>query len=425
MIQTGSAAAADSRPSVAPLVRLRYLLWAVLALYAASTIRSIVHLIPKHRISDVIMGPWYYLDYSDGFVRRALPGALLKLTFGPSDTSVEAVGWSLSFVGALAVVFIAIRIGAVASRPGAGLLATTLVVIAPLGITTVIRDPGRSDSIGMLAMAAMLLVATARRPSLALAVGVAALGTAIAVASQEFLLAFLAPVVVSLIYVALRAQTPARAPGFTKRWATFTLIALLPGIALAMASALTKPSAAYLQNLDERSHPQTCCGASWELRHSLFGVWSWVLHSRGIGPILLSSLVWLAVYCTTVIVLRVVLGRLGRWYWLSAACFALLAAMSVAALDVRRWWTLGMVGHLAVTAILASHDPPVREESNAWAPRVARYVIPLAFVVALYGQSLPNTVRPREDGWYSMSYYVGPLYAERFIPFWFQGFDQQ
>ncbi len=371
------------------------------------------------------MGPWYYLDYSDGFVRRGLPGELLRLTWGASPVSVEVVGWGLSLAAVPALVFVAMRIGSLASRPGARLAASTLVLIAPLGITTIIRDPGRGDCVGMIAMAAMLLVATKRRPSPAVAVGVAALATAIAVASEEFLIIFLAPAVASLLYVTVRARSPIGAQGFGKRCATLISLALLPGIALTLASAVTKPSSAYLDNLERRSHKSGGVGAVWELHHSLGGVMTWVLHRRELGAIVASTFIWLFVYLVTVIAIRIAVGRLSIWYWVSATYFALAAAISVVALDVRRWWTLGLVGHLAVTGILASHDRPPREAESTWVRRVGPYVVPLALLVSLYGQSLPNTVRPPQDGWGGMSYYVGPLYAKRFVPFWLRGLDQE
>lgn len=409
-----------SKSSVVPTALTRYLLWAVLVVYAASSVRSVVRLIPAHRIRGGIMGPWFYLDYSDGFVRRGLPGELLRLIWGPSPVSVEIVGWAISFVAAAAMIFIALRIGSLAQRPGAGLVATTIVLITPLGITTIIRDPGRGDYIGMTAMAAMLLVATTRRPSPAVAVCAAALGTAIAVASQEFLIAFLAPVVGSLLYVTVRVRSPTGTPGFAKHCAKLISFALLPAIALTVASAVTKPSSAYLHNLHHRSHPQAGHGADWELGQSLGGVMEWVLQSRGLGAIIATTSIWGLVYLVTVLAIRIVVGRLGTWYWISATYFALVAATSTVALDVRRWWTLGLVSHLVVTGILASHDRPPREETSAWVRR-ARYAVPLAFLVLLYGQALPNTVRPSTDSGGAMSSYVGPGYVRMLVPFWLHG----
>jgi hypothetical protein len=325
----------------------------------------------------------------------------------------------ISLAGVAAVIFIALRIGSLARRPGARLVATTLVVITPLGLTTIIRDPGRADYIGMAAMAAMVLVAATRRPSLAAAVCVAGFATAIAVASQEFLIAFLAPVVGAAIYVTVRRQDPA-GTGFGKRCAKLSSLALLPAVVLVAASAATKPSAAYLHNLDRRSHSQTEFGAVWELGQSLRSVIEWVLQTRGLGAIFATTTIWLLIYLATVTAIRIVVGRLGIWYWLSATYFALTAAISMVALDVRRWWTLGLVGHLAVTAILGSHDRP-REETSAWAARIGRYAIPLAFLALLYGQSLPNTVRPPDDSGGAMSYYIGPGYASALLLFWLHG----
>jgi hypothetical protein len=398
----------------------RYVLWVVLVVYAASSIRSVVRLIPAHSIRDGIMGPWFYLDYSDGFVRRGLPGELLGLVWAPTPVSVEVVGWAISLVGVAAVIFIALRIGSLAQRPGAGLVATTLVVITPLGITTIIRDPARADYIGMAAMAAMLLVATRGRQSPAVAVGVAAFATAIAVASQDFLIVFLAPAVASLVYVTVRQQTPVGTPGFVKHCAKLISLALLPAVALAVASAATKPSAAYLHNLERRSHAEQDHGAVWELGQSLGGVMKWVLDIRGVGAIIATTCIWLFIYLTTVVAIRIVVGRLGPWYWLSATYFALMAGMSVVALDVRRWWTLGLVGHLAVTAILGWHDRP-REETSLRVRRIATYAVPLAFLMLLYGQSLPNTVRPSTDDGGAMSYYISPGYVRALVPFWLHG----
>jgi hypothetical protein len=369
------------------------------------------------------MGQWFYLDYSHGFVRRALPGELLALVSGASPRSVEVLGWAISFAAVPALVFIAWRIGALASRSEARLVATTLVLICPLGLTTILRDPGRMDYIGMVAMAAMLLVATLTRASLVVAVLVAAFGAALAVASEEFLIVFLTPVVVALLYVTVRERSPTGAHGVTSLCAMLSAVALLPAVTLAAASVVAKPSSAYLDTVDVRSNASVQIGAVFELRAGFRGNLHWVFDNRAVGAMAATTLIWLFIYALTVIALRIVLGRLGGWYWVSASYFALGALLGLVTIDYRRWWTLAFVSHLVVVGILGARERHPREETSGWSRRVGIGVVALAFLVSLYGQILPNTVRPSDDPGGAMSSFVGNEYVKLLVPFWLRGKD--
>jgi hypothetical protein len=408
-----------SKPLRAGEALSRGALWLLILVYAVSSIRSLVRLIPAYTI-DRYIAPWYYLDYSDGFVRRGLPGELLRQTWGTSRLSVEIAGWALTFAAVPALIYIAVRVASLAQRDNK-LAVIALLILAPLGLTTTIRDPGRYDSIGVIAMAAILLVATTKRNSVVIAVSVATLSTSIAVASEDFLIAYLAPAVAALLYVTLNGDRSTDASHFRMRWAKLTTLALLPGVVLAVASLALKPSSAYVDDLVRRSNPQTSLSADWELRRSVLSVFRWTLDTRGLGNMVATMTIWCLIFLVTITGIRILVGPLGRWYWLSAGYFAFSATVvSIVATDYRRWWTLALLGHFTVVGILGARST-TRQEANLWALRLRRFVIPVVVVLSLYGQSLPNSVRPRDEGWGGLSKVIGPGYPEGLIPFWVQG----
>jgi hypothetical protein len=333
---------------------VRRLCWLLLFLYVASSVRSLVRLIPAYSI-DRYIAPWYYVNYTDGFVRRGLAGEVLRLVWTQSKVPVEFAGWGVSFIGVLGCLFIGYRIVLLASGATARLVTATLLVLSPLGLTTVIRDPGRFEDIGMMAMAVMVLVA-ARRASPVVTVAAAAVVTAIAVASEELVLPYIAPVVLALLLVnlnACRREGEQRVrPG--ARCAGLLSLAFLPGVAI-----------------------------------------------------------WLGVYLATIVGVRIVIGPLGRWYWPSAAYMTLVTLVILfSGIDIRRWWTISLVAHFSVVAILRSRER-VPKETKAWVGRVAPVALVAVFIVSLYGQTLPNTVRP--DGYY------GGSYVDVLTPFWIEG----
>jgi hypothetical protein len=326
---------------------------------------------------------------------------------------VEFAGWGVSLIGVLGCLFIGYRIVLLASGATARLVTATLLVLSPLGLTTVIRDPGRFEDIGMMAMAVMVLVA-ARRSSPVVTVAAAAVVTAIAVASEELVLPYIAPVVLALLFVNLSAcrregEQRVRPGG---RCAGLLSLAFLPGVAIALASVTVQPSARYLADLQVRADPQKPYNAVWALGHQSVSTFMDVLWRSRAASLPEDTAIWLGVYLATIVGVRIVIGPLGRWYWPSAAYMTLVTLVILfSGIDIRRWWTISLVAHFSVVAIRSRERVP--KETKAWVGRVAPVALVAVFIVSLYGQTLPNTVRP--DGYY------GGSYVDVLTPFWIEG----
>ena len=267
------------------------------------------------------MGPWFYLDYSDGFVRRGLPGELLRLIWGPSPVSVEVVGWAISFVAVAAMIFIALRIGSLSERPGAGLDLRPRSY-CHLGITTIIRGPGRGlhqdDCHGSNAVGRndKTTVTGCRSQCCG-----ARHGDCRGIAGVPDSLSRACCRVTPLRH--RPCASPIRTPDSLST-AKLISFALLPAISADCRECGRKPSSAYLQNLDSRStfadRAQRRLGA-WTKPWRCHGMG--VFETRGFGAIIATASIWGFVYLVAVIAIRIVVGRLGTWYWMSATYFAL------------------------------------------------------------------------------------------------------
>lgn len=375
--------------------------------------RAFVHLVPRHFIADQYIGPLYYVDYSHGFVRRGLPGEVLALLWDHSRSSTEVAGWTLTALALIAAVVIALQTARREPRPVPRCLIASLILLSPLSVTTILRDAGRYDAVGLVVMACLLWWTSTRAPRVGVLLSFAFLATAIAVACEEFLIVYLAPVVIALVYRYVPANGPRR---LDRRTAGLAGLCLLPGAAVALASIVTTPSASYLAAVQEAADPSTKKNPAYFLGLSLRENVSYVA-SHGWRYVILAGAIWLIVYVLTVGAVSIAAGRSGPWYWASAAYFALAAiAISVIALDARRWWTLALLSQMAVTGIAPAEQRTVGRATGARLRLVAPLVIPLAFAVSLYAQPLPKTV-------IHPSSLAGSAYGKHFVSFWFRGSD--
>ena len=386
---------------------------AVLVVFLASSVRAFVLLLPRHFISDQYIGTLYYVDYSHGFVRRGLPGELIALVWRHSRSSSEVAGWTLTILAVVAVVVIALRAARLVAGTTSRLLVVSLVLLSPLSVTTVLRDPGRYDAIGLVLMGWLIWWTSVRAPRPALLLSFAVVATAIAVACEEFLILYLAPVVVALVYRHVPAGGRRRLDG---RSAVIAALCLVPAAAVALASAAVTPSASYIAEIERVANPSTKLNPAYFLGLSLHGNVSYVA-SHGWRYVIATGAIWLFVYVLTVVAISIATGRTEIWYWASAAYFALTAiAISIVALDARRWWTLALLGHVTVAGIAGIGE---RSASRARSPKLrpaAGIVVALALAVSVYAQSLPKTViRP--------SSIAGTAYGDHFVSFWFRGSD--
>src|SRR5262249_39619116 len=81
--------------------------WAMVGLLLIDSVRAVIFAIPRHSIIDGYIGPLYFVDYSNGFIRRGLPGEVIRIvTGGHSRTSTEVAGWTLTLLATLAAIAI-------------------------------------------------------------------------------------------------------------------------------------------------------------------------------------------------------------------------------------------------------------------------------------------------------------------------------
>ena len=384
---------------------------AALAVFGASSGRAFAELVTEHSISDSWVGPGYFVDYSGGFVRRGLPGEAIRLVWGHSQLSSEVVGWTLTRLTVLAVAAIALQAADAALSTTARCLSALLVVVSPLSITTILRDPGRYDGLGVIVMA--LLLGPARRQGISprYVAWAATVGVAIAVLSEELLFLFLAPVVAAVLYrVVSEREGKAIAPAQSiRRVARLAGLALIPGAVVAVASIAATPSHGYLDAVQNEADSHSKLNAAWALGLSLREEIDFVT-SYGSRYVVGTGALWLVIYSISIAGFAVLTRRGGLPYWASGIYFGLAPiALSVVGVNARRWWTLAFLSHVATTTGGFAAGP-----ASARAQRRGAVVVAIAFLVAIYGQSLGKTVlHPTDIG--------GSDYASGFVPFWLRG----
>src|SRR6185436_5144269 len=83
--------------------------WVLVGLLALVSIRAFVHMVEVRSIVDQYIGPLYFVDYSDGFIRRGFVGEVVDLVAGHGRTSTEVAGWTLTLLGTFAAIAIVLQ----------------------------------------------------------------------------------------------------------------------------------------------------------------------------------------------------------------------------------------------------------------------------------------------------------------------------
>lgn len=308
--------------------------------------------------------PNYWLDYRFGFVRRGLPGEVLRRVVKgpPRYRQVEATAVGLSRAAALSVVPMALQAARRAPRRLPRVVATALLVLSPLTCSLLLHDIGRYDAVGVLVLA---LLAGARSAwlRLPLPVGAVLLAAAVclAAATEEFLLAVVAPAAMA----AVTLLAAGRELCFERRLLLLGVV-LGPGAVVAGASLLVPaPRAALLAARDEATRAGV--GLADAMGDSLAALDRGLVENlaffRLFEPtaVTLSLALWAGLYVITTAVLRRLLGA-GRPYRSLVAVHALVgAALCTVATDFRRWWGLALLGLVATVVLLepAGLEEPV------------------------------------------------------------------
>jgi len=306
------------------------------------------------RIRCTFVGPQYYLSYEHGFVRRGLPGEVIRLLGGPAKVSIDAFGWRLTAAEVVAVVALAAIVFVQLRGSPLRFAAAALVLLSPLSAPLFLVDPGRYDAVGVVALLVIVLLgylsAERRRPLLV--GGVATATMVIAALSEEFLVLFL---LVPAALVMSRHVESARRP---RRAAVAIAAPIAIGFAVAISSTVTRPTQAEVDaiQLANGRTPSTFDAALF-MRATIVSEARYVA-DHGLQQLLHTGLIWLAVSTLALLVLAGAYRLGGRWYWaltVSNACLVL--AFSVLALDQRRWWTLAFLSQIAAVAIRYAHPP--------------------------------------------------------------------
>jgi hypothetical protein len=361
--------------------------WAGLLALVGTVLRSVPALIAAaHRpwlLNDYNASNWW-LDYGiAGFVRRALPGQVLTWLVGGPPSAWQVTGASLTIAGA-AVVATAWLAWTLARRaePHVRLPVAALVVASPLAVGQVIRDIGRYDAIGISAVALMVATAKYRRAAPVIA-GIALL---VAGLSEEFLVAYAAPVAA---IVAARGRSgwhrigvPAAAVG--------------PGVVVTAVSSLMPVTVHDLANAEAAAHAarpdvlpghQTAIASLWQtpgeaLGHLADMHW-WVVP--------LSIAVYGGCFAVTGALLWYLVGRPARFDLYALGFAVVTVALSLTATDYQRWWSVAFVSAVAVLALLvdgrAAERPSDRPAVDV--PVWCAVVLAAVLLVSVAGQLGP------------------------------------
>ena len=316
--------------------------------------------------------PGYWLDYRSGFVRRGLPGEVLRRVAGGSPTyrQMERTAVVLARASALSVVPMAAE--AALRAPGGPPRAVTagLILSSPLTCSLLLHDVGRYDAIGVLVLA-LLSTGRAAWLRLPLPVSTALLAGAVAgaVASEEFLLAVLTPAAIAAVG---RLAHEHRASQAARRWLLGGVLG--PGALLAGASLLVPaPGDAIAAARAEAARAGV--GARGAMGDSLSAVDRGFVENlaffRLFRPTAVGSSfgLWAGLYSVTAGVLGELLGEgAGRRYRQAATAHALVAtALSASLLLVAAAVVQGVA--------IARSAPALRRHGSAYAILVALFVV--------------------------------------------------
>jgi hypothetical protein len=298
--------------------------------------------------------PNYWLDYRCGFVRRGLPGELLRRMVGgtPTHRQVTVFAAGLSQAAALSVVPMAIQVSRRAPDRLHQVVAATLLVLSPLTSSLLLYDVGRYDAVGVLVLA--LLVAArsvwARLPLPVAAVLLAA-GVGLATATEEFLFAVVAPAAAAAVR---SAGGPDLSPG---RRLLLLCAVLAPGAAVAGVSLLVPaPRAALHAARDEATRagvgpPGVMGDALAALDRSLVENLAFFRLFEP-TPIVQSLTLWSGLYLVTAMLLGRLLGPRRSYHALAGVQGVVGAALCTVGADFRRWWGLALLGLVATIGLL-------------------------------------------------------------------------
>ncbi len=315
----------------------------------------------------------YWLDYRYGYARRGLPGEVLRRVTGgsPSYAQVERTAMGLARASALSVVPMAVDASTRAPGTLPRTMAVGLLVSSPLTCSLLLHDAGRYDAVGVLALA---LMSTGRevwlRPPLPVGAALLSGTLAAAVASEELLLAVLAPTVIAAVD---RLAHEHRASRAARPWLLGGVMgpgALLAGASLLMPVPRDAVAAARAEAAGAGVEPPGAMGDSLDALDRGFLenlAFFRLFRPTAVG---LSLGVWAGLFSLTAGILGKLLGvGTHSRYRLMVTAHALVATtLSAVGADFRRWWGLALTGLISTVPLV---EPAGRPEP-----------VPVAVIVA-------------------------------------------
>ena len=358
----------STRP-VLPVLGALLIILSALEVLLVTALSLTVELVGGRPLTPYV-APQYWLDYDAGYVRRGLPGEVLRLLSSgrtPTYAAAEVFGVGLSLAAVLAMAVLALLLARQAPHRWSALALAAAVVVGPLGLPLLARDLGRYDAVGVLVLVALAAIPWSRLPPVLVLLGAAALAV-VAVASEEFLVVLVVPVALAAVWPTLRRD---RVP---RGWAVVValpsvvvagLSALLPAPPTVLRSALAAARAAGVPPSVPLVPGQTDHDAVSRLGYGFVEnvrTYYSILTPAGVAG---TTLIWAATYLVLVGLVWHLLGRSVRErafvLLTTGGAFAALA-LSVAGIDFRRWWTLAAVAVLCVVLQLTcgGRRPPRR-----------------------------------------------------------------
>ncbi|WP_432491853.1 hypothetical protein [Kineococcus gypseus] len=343
----------------------------------------------------------YWLGHGAGFVRRGLPGEVLARAVGgaPDLAQAQRAALGLTLAGAAGALVLTAALVLAARGAWRRAALAAVVLSSPLTLPLLAHDLGRYDALGWVVLPVLALLPWRGRRAWPTALLSAAL-VAAATATEEFLVAAAVPVVLLGVREAL--------PGRRARAAAAGLVALGPGLALALASALVPaPPAAVAAALERGAAAGAVLGDPNAVT-TLAGTWRaqlrWVRDLQPEG-VVLAVLVTGGLAAAAGALAWWALGRPAPRAAAAAGAWAsaLALALHAVGVDHRRWWSLALLTFLAclLRLVRAQRARAQRGGRAGRVPRPAPVPVPVqlaAVAVALLGLPAHDSpVYPRWD----------------------------
>ena len=337
------------------------ILTAVLSLILVMTgFRLIWHAWARKELStdfpEGYLGIWYFVDYSQGFVRRGFVGEILT-TLGLSEnlTLVQILSRVLAFLALLLLVLLALKLALQLPQGVEPLVVFTLVAASPLYVLSIIRDPGRLDNVAILAGFALYALSRYTTLHAWTSIALSSVLFVAATAAQELLFVYLLPFAIALHHSQF---TKSQAVGVRR-----LLVLVLPASIVFILSLVYRAPSELIAYVARRTgSPSTSVDFGsplWSLQQDLSGALEFTSSFPGH---------WLGVavnggaFVVSALALAFMLGRWRSSGLLIAYLALVTLVLSAVGVDSLRWWSLAFVTFVAVSFARASTTTTTRVE---------------------------------------------------------------